>query len=460
MSEKVIVIGGGPGGYVSAIRASQLGAEVHLVENEKIGGTCLNVGCIPTKVLLHTAELYHSVLHGDSIGLTADNLKIDWNSLIKRKQTVINRLVGGVEGLLKANKVIVHKGKASLEDERTVRVGDQEIIKGDKIILGFGSLPIHLNFPGSDLPGVIDSTAALSLPKPPASIVIVGGGVIGVEFASLFASMGTKVTVVELLPEILPLIDKEITEIIKKEMKKLGITFMNQAKLSRVEKGSKDLIACVDFNGKAEQLPVEHVLVAIGRKPNTTDVGLEKLGIKMDRNKIIVNKDFETSIPGVYAIGDCNGQIMLAHAASSQGVAAVEHALGHHSEYLPNTIPSCIYTSPEVASVGLTEEEAKKKNIDYNVGKFPLAGNGKSVIENNGVGMVKIIAGKKHGEILGVSMVGPRVTDIIAEAALAIRLEATVDELISTIHAHPTISESMAEAALSVNGSAIHWINS
>ncbi len=458
MSKKIIVIGGGPGGYVSAIRASQLGAEVHLIENEKIGGTCLNVGCIPTKVLLHTAELYHSVLHGDAIGLKADHIKIDWDTLMKRKQTVIRRLVGGVEGLLKANKVMVHKGKAILEDEHTVKVND-ESIKGDKIILAYGSLPVSLNFPGANLPGVIDSTAALSLSKPPSSIVIVGGGVIGVEFACLFASMGTKVTVVELLPEILPLIDIEITQLIKQEMKKLGVTFMNQAKLSEVKKGSKDLIACVDCNGREAQLSAEHVLVAVGRKPNTVDVGLEKLGIQMERGKIIVNKDFETNIPGIYAIGDCNGQIMLAHAASAQGVAAVEHAMGHNPEYLSNTIPSCIYTSPEVASVGLTEEEVKKQNIEYKVGKFPLAGNGKSIIENDGVGMVKIIAGKTHGEILGVSMMGPRVTDIIAEAALAIRLEATADELITTIHAHPTISESMPEAALSLDGIAIHWIN-
>lgn len=459
MSKKVIILGGGPGGYVAAIRAAQLNAEVHLVETEKVGGTCLNVGCIPTKVLLHTTELYHNVLHSESIGLKAGNVEIDWNALMQRKQSVINRLVGGVEGLLKANKVKIHKGKGVLEDAHTVRIGDNEVLKGDHIILALGSVPVHLNFPGADLPGVIDSTAALSLPKPPSSIVIVGGGVIGVEFASLYASLGCKTTVVELLPEILPMIDGEITSLIKQELEKLGVTFINEAKLTEVKNGSDCLISSIDFNGKEQQLSSELVLVAVGRKPNTTEVGLDKLGVNMERGKIQVNRDFETNIKGVYAIGDCNGQIMLAHAASAQGVAAVEHALGHKPEYLPDTIPSCIYTAPEVAGVGMTEEQAKQKGIEYRVGRFPLAGNGKSVIENNGIGMVKIIAGKKYGEILGVHIMGPRATDIIAEAALAIRLEATEDELISTIHAHPTVSESMAESALSLEGNAIHWLN-
>ncbi len=458
MSKKVIVLGGGPGGYVAAIRAAQLNAEVHLIETEKVGGTCLNVGCIPTKVLLHTAELYQAVLHGEAIGLKAEGVKVDWNALMKRKQSVINRLVGGVEGLLKANKVKIHKGKGVLEDAHTVRVGDQ-ILKGDHIILALGSVPVHLNFPGADLPGVIDSTDALSLPKPPASIVIVGGGVIGVEFAGLYASLGCKTTVVELLPEILPMIDGEMTSQIKQELKKQGVTFINEAKLTGVKKDSENLISSIDCNGKEQQLSSELVLVAVGRKPNTADAGLENLKIKMDRNKILVNNNFETNIPGIYAIGDCNGQIMLAHAASAQGVAAVEHALGHDTAYFPNTIPSCIYTHPEIAGVGMTEEQVKKQGIEYKVGRFPLAGNGKSVIENDGVGMVKIIAGKKYGEILGVHIMGPRATDIIAEAALAIRLEATEDELISTIHAHPTVSESMGEAALSLEGAAIHWIN-
>lgn len=459
MSKKVIVLGGGPGGYVAAIRAAQLDAEVHLVEAEKVGGTCLNVGCIPTKVLLHTAELYHSVLHGDSIGLNAGNVEIDWNTLMKRKQTVIDRLVGGVEGLLKANKVKVHKGKGILQDANTVKVG-KETLKGDSVILALGSVPVHLNFPGADLSGVIDSTDALSLEKPPKSIVIVGGGVIGVEFASLYAAMGCKTTVVELLPEILPMIDGEITGLIKQELENLGVTFINQAKLTEVKKGSNELISTIDNNGKEEQISSELVLVAVGRKPNTADTGLENLGVRMERGKVLVNNNFETNVSGVYAIGDCNGQIMLAHAASAQGVAAVEHALGHTPDYHSETIPSCIYTSPEVASVGLTEEQAKQKGIKYRVGKFPLAGNGKSIIENNGTGLLKIIAGEKYGEILGVHMMGPRATDIIAEAALAIRLEATEDELISTIHAHPTVSESMGEAALSLQGIAIHWVNS
>lgn len=457
--KKIIVMGGGPGGYVAAIRAAQLGAEVHLVESEKLGGTCLNVGCIPTKAILHTAELYQEVMNSASIGLLADNIRVDWPAVLKRKQQVVRRLVGGVDGLLKANKVTVHKGKGTLADSRIVQIDGEETAKinGDAIIIATGSEPVRLKFPGADLPGVIDSTAALSLEKIPQSIVIIGGGVIGVEFAALFSAFGAKVTVVEMLPQILPPIDGEIAVQVRQELTKHGVQFLTEARLTEVARQGEELCAKAEINGVIQEVPGELVLVAVGRRPRTEGIGLEALGIAAERGKIKVDANFMTNVPGVYAIGDCNGILMLAHAASAQGHAAAEHAMGHEAVYAANTVPSCIYTSPEVGGVGMTEEQVKAKGIDYNVGRFPLAGNGKAMIECGGTGMIKIIAGAKYGEILGVHIFGPRATDMIAEAALAIRLEATVEELISTIHAHPTVSEAVGEAAMAVTGNAIHW---
>ncbi|MBP1765273.1 MAG: dihydrolipoamide dehydrogenase [Firmicutes bacterium] len=457
--KKVIIMGGGPGGYVAAIRAAQLGAEVHLVESEKIGGTCLNVGCIPTKAVLHTAELYQAVTKGAGLGLLADNIRVDWPMVMRRKQQVVRRLVGGVDGLLKANKVTVHKGKGVLLDPHTVEVqgAETEKISGDIILLATGSESVKLNFPGADFPAVIDSAAALSLDKVPKSMMIVGGGVIGVEFAAMFSAFGAKVTVVEMLPQILPPIDGEIAGLVRKELTQLGVQFFTDARLTEVAAQDGELCAKVVIDGVTQALPGEFVLVAVGRRARTAGIGLETVGIATERGKIKVDANFMTNVPGVYAVGDCNGIMMLAHAASAQGIAAVEHALGHEAVYAANTIPSCIYTSPEVGGVGMTEEQAKAAGMEYHVGRFPLAGNGKAMIECGGTGMVKIIAGAQYGEILGVHIFGPRATDMIAEAALAIRMEATVNEIISTIHAHPTVSEAMGEAALAVTGQAIHW---
>ncbi|MDR7865819.1 MAG: dihydrolipoyl dehydrogenase [Sporomusaceae bacterium] len=457
--KRIIVIGGGPGGYVAAIRAAQLGAEVHLVENEHIGGTCLNVGCIPTKSLLHAAELYHAVTHGASQGIKADNVTVDWPAVMARKRAVVTKLVRGVEGLLKANGVTVHRGAGSLKGPRTVEiVGDTPaVLEADAVILATGSEPVRLNFPGADLPGVIDSTAALALPAIPASIAIIGGGVIGVEFAALYRSFGAEVTVIEMLPEILPPVDGEIAALIRGHLAKQGVKFLTGARLSEVKKTAAGLAAVVVAGDKTQEIAAEQVLVAVGRRPRTAGLGLENAGIATERGRVTVDANFLTNQSGVYAVGDINGLIMLAHAASAQGTAAVEHALGHRSAYHGHTIPSCIYTSPEVAGVGLTEEQAKAQGVAYKTGVFPLAGNGKALIESGGTGQIKIISGAKHGEILGVHIFGPRATDLIAEAALALRLEATVDELISTIHAHPTVSEAMGEAALAVAGAAIHW---
>lgn len=457
--KKVVVIGGGPGGYVAAIRAAQLGAEVHLAESGHIGGTCLNVGCIPTKAILHTAELYRELTGNSHLGLKTTGLEIDWPEVMQHKNSVVERLVKGVEGLLKANGVTIHRGVATLKDAKTVVVtGDKTVhISADTVILALGSEPVRLNFPGAELPGVIDSTAALSLPSIPSSLAILGGGVIGVEFAAMYRAFGAEVTVIEMLPEILPPVDREIAQQVRQELARQGVKFMTGAKLTGVARQGNLLSATVAVGDTIQTVTAEYVLVSVGRRPRTDGIGLAEAGVATERAKVMVNQHFQTNVRGVYAIGDCNGQAMLAHAASAQGVAAVEHALGHKPAYYGEIIPACIYTHPEVASVGLTEELAISRKIEYRVGRFPLAGNGKSLIESGGTGLVKIISGEKHGEILGAHIFGPRATDLIGEAALAMRLEATVDELVSTIHAHPTVSEAIAEAALAVNGISIHW---
>ena len=456
MTKRVMIIGGGPGGYVAAIRAAQLGAQVHLVENEYLGGTCLNVGCIPTKAVLHAAEAYQAVLHGNDIGIKVDNVEVDWPTVMKYKTKVVTRLVKGVEGLLKANGVTIYRGHAMLKDAGTVEINGTAIVT-DVIILAVGSVPAKIKFPGADLPKVIDSTAALSLTKIPKSMVILGGGVIGVEFAAMYSAFGCKVTIVEMLPQILPGIDGEIATQVRNELSSKGVTVLTGTRLTEVKEQDDTLCATVEVNDQCKDLMAEIVLVAVGRRPRTGGMNLEEAGIAMDRGRIIVDEHFVTNMPNVYAIGDCSSPMMLAHVASAQGVAAVEHALGHQPLYYGHIIPACIYTNPEVASVGLTEEQARMQGLAYKTGVFQLAGNGKAIIESNGIGMIKVIAGAKYGEILGVHIFGPRATDLIAEAALAMRLETTVDELISTIHAHPTVGEAMLEATLAVDGMAIHW---
>ena len=456
MSKRITIIGGGPGGYVAAIRAAQLGAQVHLVEKDALGGTCLNVGCIPTKALLHVADSYQSLLKGESIGIKADNVRLDWPAALRYQKSLVSRLVKGVDGLLKANKVKRYKGHARLTSRNQVEI-DGTCIETDVIILASGSESIKLPFPGSDLEGVIDSTSALNLKKVPDSMMVIGGGVIGVEFAAMYNSFGTNVKIVEMLPQILPGVDSEIVRLVHDDLVQKGIEIITEARLEEVQKQGSALLALIDSAGQKRELVAEKVLVAVGRQPRTDGMGLEEIGVVMERDRILVDDHFLTNIPNIYAVGDCSSLMMLAHVASAQGVAAVEHALGHNPTYFDHIVPACIYTHPEIASVGLTEEQAQTRGLEFRSGVFSLAGNGKALIESEGKGIIKIISGAKYREILGVHIWGPRATDLIAEAALAMRLEATVDELISTIHAHPTVCEAMPEAALDTDGMAIHW---
>ena len=463
----VIVVGGGPGGYVAAIRAAQLGAKVTLVEREHIGGTCLNIGCIPTKCLLHSAELVSEIKdQGADIGVKVSGVEVDFPQVIAHKNAISKQLTQGVAGLLKQNKVTRVDGEASFTGPKTLSVkktdGSVEEMTADAIIVATGSVNSQPPIPGlKENPNCIDSTGALSLEKLPKSMVVIGGGVIGLELACAYAAFGTKITVVEALDHMLPMLDGDLTKIGVAHMKKMGMEFNLECPVQAVEAspvGAK--VVCKNKAGETVSFEAEKVLVAIGRRANTASLNLEAAGLNNDRGRIIVNDKMETSVPGVYAIGDCvMGYAQLAHTASAMGEVAAENICGVEAHYDEKTNPTCVYMEPEAASVGLTEEQCKAKGIDYKVGKFPLVANGKSLIINGGEGLVKIIADAKYEEVLGMHIIGPRATDLIAEGALALRLEATVDELISTIHSHPTVSESVRECALNVQKRAIHIKN-
>lgn len=463
----VIVIGGGPGGYVAAIRAAQLGAKVTLIEKQHLGGTCLNIGCIPTKCLLHSAELIESIKNeGKEIGVEVSGLTVNFPQIIKHKNDISKKLTSGVAGLLKMNKVKKVDGIATFTGPKQLSVtkpdGSKEAMTADAIIIATGSVNAQPPIPGlKENPNCIDSTGALSLEKLPKSMVVVGAGVIGLELACAYAAFGTKITIVEAQAAMLPMLDGDLTKIGVEHMKKMGMEFNLECPVQSIEPsaiGAK--VVCKNKAGETVAFEGEKVLYALGRKANTASLNLEAGKLDNDRGRIIVNDRMETSVPGVYAIGDCVfGKAQLAHTASAMGEVAAENICGHDSVYVEKTNPTCVYIEPEAASVGLTEEQCKAQGIDYKVGKFPMAANGKALILNGGEGLVKIIAGKEYGEILGMHIIGPRATDLIAEGALAIGEEMTLDELISTIHSHPTVTETMREAALHAEKRAIHTSN-
>ena len=456
MEKKVVVIGGGPGGYAAAIKAAQAGAQVTLAECGEIGGTCLNVGCIPTKALLHIGEFYHRIKSGSIPGIKA-KATIDWPGSQRHKETIVGKLTGGVNALLRHGGVRVLREKAFLLTAQRVKIGAEEI-EADAVILATGSVSTKLNFPGADLPGVIDSDAALSLKKIPQSIVIVGGGVIGIEFATLFNWLGAQVTILEMLPEILPMYDAEISAFMREKLESDGICIYAGAELTGVSKESAGLTARFNQGGAQCQVQADYVLVAVGRRPNTDGLGLEELCVRLVKGAVDVDKYFRTSSSGLYAVGDCNGLNMLAHAAMAQGIAAAQHITGAPVSYNPKIIPACVYSSPEIAAVGMTEKQVNDAGIDYSTGLFSLDNNGKSLIDDAGGGFVKIIADKRLGEVLGVHIIGSRATEMIGEAALCMSMEGTVEDIANTIHAHPTVSEAVCEAAMSVFGKPLHGI--
>ncbi len=465
--KSVIVIGGGPGGYVAAIRAAQLGAEVTVVEKQYLGGTCLNVGCIPTKCLLHSAELVEQIkTQGKDIGVEVEGVKVNFPQVIAHKNAISKQLTSGVAGLLKMNKVKKVDGTAKFTGEKRLEVtkadGSKETMTADAIIVATGSVNAQPPIPGlKENPNCIDSTGALSLEKLPQTMVVIGGGVIGLELACAYAAFGTKITVVEAMDHMLPMLDGDLTKIGVAHMKKMGMDFHLECPVQSVESspvGAK--VVCKDKSGKTVSFEAEKVLVAIGRKANTAGLDLAAGKIDNDKGRILVNDKMETNVPGVYAIGDCVfGHAQLAHTASAMGEVASENICGLEAHYCEKTNPTCVYMEPEAASVGLTEEQCKAQGIAYKVGKFPMSANGKALILNGGEGLVKIIAGAEYGEILGMHIIGPRATDLIAEGALAIEGEMTLDEIIDTIHSHPTVTETMREAALNAEKRAIHTKN-
>ena len=455
-TKRIIVIGAGPGGYVAAVHAAHLGASVTLIEKKAIGGTCLNVGCIPTKVLLHTAELLNELKsEAKRIGVLADNPRLDWNALMKRKTLTVSRLSKGTLDLVKGNGVEYVEGHAVLKGPRSVEVNGK-VYEADAILIATGSVPDVPDIPGYDLEGVITSDDALSLPAPPESMVVSGGGIIGMEFAAAYASFGTRVTVVVTSPEILRNLDTDIALILRKNLEKKGVSFHTGTSITRVTRSGEGLKLELTSPSGPMELEAEKLLVAKGRKPYTEGLGIEALGIEMKRGRIVTDRHMETNVKGVYAIGDCVNDYMLAHVASREGEVAVENIMGQPVEMDYTTTPGAIYTSPEIATVGLMEKEAAQKGLKVKVGRFPLMMNGKSMITGDTSGVMKVIADEETKKILGVQMVGGPATDMIAEGALALHFGATPEDILHTIHAHPTVSESMLEAAANVFGRGIH----
>jgi len=461
---RITVIGGGPGGYVAAIRAAQLGGEVTVIEKEHLGGTCLNVGCIPTKALLHASSFEDAAREAADYGVEVTVRKLNWKKVMEKKGEIVNRLVGGVDGLLKANGVKVIEGVGRPLSAGKVEVtgadGAKKIVEGDKVIIAAGSIPAIPPIPGvKENKNCIDSTGALSLKKLPKSLLIIGGGVIGIELGSAYKAFGTEVTIIEALPKLLPMMDGELTAQLRSILEGEGIVIKTESKVMSVEDSEVGAKVNVEADGQTMAYEAEKVLVAVGRRTDTTALRLDDAGIRNDRGRIEVNEKQETSVPGIYAIGDCLGKVMLAHVASDQGMVAAENAMGKEAVYDGTTNPSCVYTNPEFAGVGLTEEQAKEQGLEYRVGTFPLAANGKSIIENGGVGTVKLMFGEPYGQLIGAHILGPRATEIIAECGMAIGLEATDEEMISMIHGHPTVNESVHEAALAAEKRTIHMPN-
>ncbi|MBP1715334.1 MAG: dihydrolipoamide dehydrogenase [Deltaproteobacteria bacterium] len=462
MVEKdLVIIGGGPGGYVAAIRAAQLGGKVTLIEQEELGGTCLNWGCIPTKALLRGVEILDLIEGGKDYGIQAGSVTVDFAKLMARKDRAVKTLVGGVSGLMKANGIEVIKGTGRLVSPQKIEVvnakQEKEIYQARKIILAPGSVSAEIPIPGAKLPGVIDSNGALTLKEIPESLVIIGAGPIGLEFGTVYAALGAKVTVLEMLPQVLPSEDPEIAAVLEKTLRRFKIQSLTGVKVEKIiERPEGKLQVTAAVGGGEKVFPAQYVLMAVGRKPKVEGLGLEEAGVKFSKKWIEVNDKMETNMPGVFAIGDVTGKWLLAHYASAQGEVAARNALGQEAQMDERVVPRCVYTLPEVASVGLTEKKAGEEGHRVKVGRFPFAANGKATILGERNGLVKIVADEKYDEILGVHIVGPHATDLIGEAVVAMRLEGTAPDIGHAIHPHPTLTEAMMEAAFDVDGTAVH----
>ena len=449
----VVVIGGGPAGYVAAIRAAQVGGKVAIVEKSELGGTCLNRGCIPTKTFLKNAEIIEGIEMSSKRGIILENEKftVDMPKVVSLKNEIVKTLTNGVQGLLKSNSIKIFKGVGKINKDKDVVINGEEVLRTNKIILAGGSKVGSVNIPGIESKRVLTSDDILDLKELPKSLAVIGGGVVGVELGQAYLSFGSEVTVIEMMDRIVPGVDREASETLRKALEKKGMKILTSSKIKEIiDEGDKLRIKLED----KEDVVAEKALLSIGRVPDLEAVG--ELDLEMERGKIKVDKYMETSVKGVYAPGDINGIKMLAHAAFRMGEVAAENAiLGNHREIKLETTPSAIYTIPEVGMAGLTEEEAKEK-YDISVGKFAFVGNGRALASGDTTGFVKVIADKKYGEILGVHIVGQSAAEIINEASSLMAMEITVDEVIKTIHGHPTFSEALFEACADVLGEAIH----
>lgn len=479
----LLVVGGGPGGYVAAIRAAQRGLSVAVVEKEKTGGVCLNWGCIPTKAMLRSAEVYETVLHAAEFGVHAENVTLDYDAVSRRKDDIVKGLTDGVASLLKANGVTIINGHARFTGSTTVdvyAVGESQLgangpryaaeptgsapidqVRARDVIIATGSVPVQLPLPGADLPGVITSDGAFGLTEVPKRIAVIGGSAVGAEWASLFNTLGSEVTIVEMMPSLVPAEDAEVGKALGRSFGKSGMTVLTGATVSKIERAGRGKNAAlrVSVDGaKTDSVDVDVVLVGVGRKPNTAALDLEQAGVAVDdRGFVQVDDQLRTNVENVYAIGDVTGKMLLAHVASHQGVTAAEAIAGsEHARMDYTAVPAATFTHPEIASVGLTEAQATEQGHEVVTSKMPFAALGRAKTYGETEGFMKIVAGEQYGEVLGVHIIGPSASDLITEGTLAMALEATLDELAETVHAHPTLGEVGMEAAMSALGLPVH----
>lgn len=456
---KLVVIGGGPAGYVAAITAAQNGKDVTLIDEADLGGTCLNVGCMPTKSLLESAEVHDIVRKANNYGIALNegSISVDWKQIQVRKSQIVTQLVQGIKYLMKKNKIQVIQGKARFETDHRVRVthGDKEtVVDGEQFIIATGSEPTELPFAPFDGKWILNSSHAMSLENIPKSLLIVGGGVIGCEFASIYSRLGTKVTIVEMAPQLLPGEDEDIAEILKEKLESDSVEIFTGAALKGLNNYKKQ--ASFEYEGNIQETNSEYVLVSVGRKPRVQGLDLEKAGIQFSNKGISVNKHMQTNVSHIYAAGDVIGGIQLAHVAFHEGTTAALHACGEDVKVNYHAVPRCIYTSPEIASVGLNEKDAREQYGDIQIGEFPFTANGKALIIGEQTGKVKVIVEPKYQEIIGVSIIGPRATELIGQGTVMLHTEVTADIMRDYIAAHPTLSEAIHEALLQAVGQAVH----
>jgi len=450
---KIAIIGSGPGGYTAALRAGQLGADTVLIEKEALGGTCLNWGCIPTKAFVRSAEVFADIQNAEDFGIKVEKAELDFPAVVKRKDKIVKRLVRGIDHLLGKKNIDRIDGRASFIDQNKIKIEKEAEtieIEAENIIIATGSETAALPIPGADLDGILDSRSALDLNELPESMVIVGGGIIGMEFAFIFRNFGVDVTVVEYLDQLVSGVDSEIASELNRSARRRRISVKTSAEVKEIRKQADAFEVVYQQKGKEKTAAAEKVLMAVGRRPYTEGLNLENVGVNLSgkRRAVQVNEKMETNVPGIYAVGDVTDKILLAHVASHQGVIAVENIMGMDKKMDYQAVPGAIFTSPEIGTVGLSEEEAKEKGIDYEVGSFPFAASGKVMAMGEREGKIKLITEKASDKIIGAALIGLEASDLIAELTLAVNLGLTAENLRETIHAHPTTAEVVHEAAL------------